>query len=588
MHLKSSLSFLFASALTISTFTACVDNNYDLADIDTTAKLSVNELVIPINLDEITLDNIINLNDQDKIKIVDGRYVIEQTGSFSSDAIMIERATLTIPKINPTVDVISLIPNTQVRTNSSDDELGALASFTYDLQTKHSQLEYTTSAMSQSIMDIDYVGCDMDFTVNIDITGLKGIAERIEFQNVVLQFPKGLDFVDDSNESYDPATGLLQIGSHTVNGTNLSLSFKAKGIDFDTADATFNPEDHTLSVKGALYIQSGKINIDIDDINIDSSIPQEVQITTSYTLSNATLTKFTGKLQYALNKAKLTDVSLSGLPDLLAQNGTNIRLANPCIYLNIVNPLQQYDIFARTGLTITAHHATDNTTQSYSLDDNYFTIGRPVNNSGNYNFCLSPDAPATPAEDFPDAAHVPFSALSDVLSGNGIPQRLSFTLDNPMLPEQQVTDFRLGQQFNAMTGKYKFITALQFLEGTQIQYHRIIDGWYSDDIEDLTIEQLEVTLKVNSDLPVGAKFSGYPIDKNGKQINNVDIVGADIPANAKDAEVKLHITGEITGLDGIEFVVTAMATDGSPLSPDMKIHLSEIRPKVSGYYLKEL
>ncbi len=183
---------------------------------------------------------------------------------------------------------------------------------------------------------------------------------------------------------------------------------------------------------------------------------------------------------------------------------------------------------------------------------------------------------------------MPFTALSDVLSGNGIPQKLSFTLDNPMLPEQLVTDFRLGQKFNAMTGKYKFITALQFLEGTQIRYHRIVDGWYSEDIEDLTIEQLEVTLKVNSDLPVGAKFTGYPIDVNGHQINNVDIIGADIPANAKDAEVKLHITGDVTGLDGIEFVVTAMATEGQALSPDMKIRLSDIRPKVSGYYINEL
>lgn len=588
MHLKSSLPLLLASALTFSAVTACVDDNYDLTDIDTNVKLSVNELVIPINLDEITLDNIINLDDQDKIKIVDGQYVIEQTGTFSSDPIIIEQATLTIPKINPTVDVIPLVPGSQIRTNSADDELGALTSFTYDLQTKHSQLEYTTKSMSQSIIDIDYVGCDMDFTVNIDITGLKGIAERIEFQNVVLQFPKGLDFIVASGESYDPVSGLLQIGSRTVEGTNLSLSFKAKGIDFDTADATFNPEDHTLSLKGALYIQSGKINIDLDDINIDSSMPQEVQITTSYILSNATLTKFTGKLKYALNKATLTDVSLSGLPEILAQDGTNILLANPCIYLNTINPLQQYDVFAQTGLTITAHHDNGAPAQNYSLDNEYFTIGRPVNSSGSYNFCLSPEAPATTAQDFPDATHVPFTALSDVLSGNGIPQKLSFTLDNPMLPEQLVTDFRLGQKFNAMTGKYKFITALQFLEGTQIRYHRIVDGWYSEDIEDLTIEQLEVTLKVNSDLPVGAKFTGYPIDVNGHQINNVDIIGADIPANAKDAEVKLHITGDVTGLDGIEFVVTAMATEGQALSPDMKIRLSDIRPKVSGYYINEL
>ncbi|MDE7411829.1 MAG: hypothetical protein K2M94_07305 [Paramuribaculum sp.] len=587
MH-KSLLRSLFITTLTLTSLTACVDDNYDLDDIDTTARLQVTDLVIPINIDEITLDNIINLDEQDKIKIIDGKYVIEQTGTFTSDPILIERATLTVPPINPTVDIISLTPESSVKTLANPDtELGSTV-FTYDLETKHSTLEYTTNTISESITAIDYFGCDMVFAINIDITGLGGMVKQLQFQNVEMQFPKGLDFVSTSGESYDPQTGILQIADQSVNGTSLNIKFKAKGVNFKMADGVFDPEEHKLHVSGAMYIRSGKISVNLEDITSDATLPQQIQITTSYKLDEATLTDFTGKMKYSLKKATLSDVNLDGLPSILADAGTNIRLANPCIYLHLTNPLQSYDIYAQTGINITAYHSIGEAQKTFSLDNDYFTIGRPIHTDGSYNFCMSPAEPSNPDPDFTDAIHVPFTGLSDVLSGDGIPERLSINLKNPNMPDQQVTDFKLGQQFPAMTGNFKFITPLQFLDGTAIEYHRTISGWYSDDIEDLVIEKLQVDLKLTSELPVAAKFTGYPIDKNGNKINNVIIEGGNVPANAKNAAISLFITGEITGLDGIEFMVTALADDGNPLSPDMKILLNDIRPKVSGYYTKEL
>ena len=75
----------------------------------------------------------------------------------------------------------------------------------------------------------------------------------------------------------------------------------------------------------------------------------------------------------------------------------------------------------------------------------------------------------------------------------------------------------------------------------------------------------------------------------GKRINNVEIVGAQISANASQQKLTIRITGEITRLDGIEFVAKAKAgANAGVLKPDMKITLSDIRPVVSGYYEKEL
>ena len=36
-------------------FVSCIDENYDLGDIDSTVEVKVVDLVVPLNLDEITL-----------------------------------------------------------------------------------------------------------------------------------------------------------------------------------------------------------------------------------------------------------------------------------------------------------------------------------------------------------------------------------------------------------------------------------------------------------------------------------------------------------------------------------------------------
>ncbi|MDE7396415.1 MAG: hypothetical protein K2M98_01670, partial [Muribaculum sp.] len=68
-----------------------------------------------------------------------------------------------------------------------------------------------------------------------------------------------------------------------------------------------------------------------------------------------------------------------------------------------------------------------------------------------------------------------------------------------------------------------------------------------------------------------------------------EIEGATLNANADGQEVKVHMTGEITGLDGITFTaVTSSPAEAAPLRPDQTIDLKNIRVTVSGYYSKEL
>lgn len=75
-HMYKSLSRLSLTAVAVASMplTACIDDNYDISDIDTTAEIKVNNLVVPVNLDEITLSNVFDLDDESVVKEVDGIY----------------------------------------------------------------------------------------------------------------------------------------------------------------------------------------------------------------------------------------------------------------------------------------------------------------------------------------------------------------------------------------------------------------------------------------------------------------------------------------------------------------------------------
>ncbi len=72
---------------------SCVDDNYDLSDIDTTTRVTVDNLTVPMNMDPVVLSDIISIDEGSKIQAVtiDGNefYALSQKGDFNSDPIYV-------------------------------------------------------------------------------------------------------------------------------------------------------------------------------------------------------------------------------------------------------------------------------------------------------------------------------------------------------------------------------------------------------------------------------------------------------------------------------------------------------------------
>lgn len=557
----------------------CIDDKYDLDDIDTTVRVQVKDLVVPVNIDKATLSNIFDLKEDSKIKIENGTYAFVDKGSFNSDEITIRRVHLTAPDIKPTTSPVHL--------PASSWNIPAGQTVKIDLAgVSKTSFSAETRDVSDFIVSIERANTVLHMTIGLRADGLQGRVRNIHARNLVLRFPKGLKLSNTSG-SYNPSTGLFNVGNVDGAGNSLAISFDVDEVDAVAAGISYSYENSYLRFDGPLEIVSGELVFNSSDLAVSASqLPSSFNLVTTYTMSDIDITSFTGTMRYDLDGFNVSDVTLSDLPDVLTQDGTDISIANPQIYFSVTNPLSSYSLHAQTGMEITSWKG-DTRVGTYALDaPGYFTVGG--NNVENYYY-LSPKTVTTLYPGYPSATHIGYASLSDVLSGNGIPSRLSVDFVNPVVPTQHVTDLKLGVNLGRVNGNYSFYAPLAFGGGSTIVYRDVVDGWSSEDLDHVTIETLSVSAVVDTDFPVPLTFTGYPIDVDGNQINGVEIVGADVPAHAKGQPIEIKITGPVTRLDGIRFVASVKASaDTEALSPDMNISLTNIRPRVSGYYEKEL
>ena len=158
-HFKFMLTGM--SALSLLALSSCMDDAYDLSDIDTTARLQVKELTVPLNLDHITLEQIINLDESSEIvKETDANgnliYAIKKEGTFKSDPINVAQFTTSKPSINPSITTLYISEDFRLLPDYVPGGITAYYPITSD------RTEFSTQAnnIDKSIKDISKVGVE--------------------------------------------------------------------------------------------------------------------------------------------------------------------------------------------------------------------------------------------------------------------------------------------------------------------------------------------------------------------------------------------------------------------------------------------
>ena len=613
--IKKKLFLLLTAAGTV--FASCVDSNYKLSDLDTTVGISVNNLTLPLNVDSLVLDQVLDLDDDGKIKrdtleSGDIIYAIIEEGSFESDAIEIPTFETESPEIDPITAVLTRDNSANIRRRKGGIEKDGSSSVNYPINISDFTKFEASGKVDPSIKAIDKIGVDAYFGTSIDVSNNPDLLNKIQsisFEELKVDMPKGLEgeFVVavgeekiDVTKCYDETAGCLDFTKYEENyGKPLEIKVEGGTLDFDVHvdaidiakagdDIKFENGEFTLSSSVSV---AGDVVVYGDDVENGftlDDLPKDINYECAPSLSEIVVSEFTGKIKYDIEDINIDPISLNDIPDMLSQDSTDIKLANPQIYIRLNNPLAANNLYAEAGLSMVAKR-NDGSEKIVSLGEDKLKM------ADDYNvFCLTTDG-NMPQEklhsQYRDAVNKKFNGFSDILSGNGangLPDKIEIDVVEPMIPEQSIKGFELGQTIEKVQGTYLFYAPLALKDETSfVIYQDTLDGWYDETLEKLSIKKLAVKADVNSEIPLKVELSFHPMDVNGKIIKGVRSSSVTLDATDASQRVEIAMEGNIEKLDGIIVRAKLCGADGEPIAPSQAINFKNLKIAVDGSYIDE-
>lgn len=626
--------FLTCAALVSLMLCSCINDSYDLSNIDTTAKIGVNNLVVPINLDAITLDKVLNMSEDGMInKVTDPStgesiYAAVSSGTFLSSTISVPEIHASKPditKIQSDIDmeVLTNTPFTSLdeyiqqlknegtfdpakmdeyedyvwnQVKPSLDPESPLCRYSFDDKKTH----YSTGSKSvdKTVRSIDRVTCEAAFAIDFHVLQLKDLV-TVRLRDLKLMMPKGL-MLYPNHGTYDSETGIydlshdepyLKNGVIAFNGKEGALEVNFMGIDAKAAGIVLEPKEDAegeVTIAGDIEVLSGVIEVYLNDFKDGNNIFDLPRTGLHYEclpeLSDVDVKTFTGKIKYDIKDVDIDPIMLHDLPDILNDERSSVILDNPQVYVKANNPLAPYNVKAQTGFQFSGERNGEKR-PVYSLDEGTVTIEKDM-----ASFCMSPTKPKKYYSGFEDAEYARFTGLKNILKGNGMPDRINVEVVEPCIPEQQVNDFELGIEMDAVEGEYTFFAPLSLDEGSVIVYEKVDKDWDEETLDNLVIESLKLTATATSQIPLGATLTLVPLGKDGKEISGVTITSSKLDANAQNQPVEFTQTsGTIRNLDGIQLRATIIGAGAEKtLQPVQNLDFKNIRVTVTGYYQDEL
>lgn len=406
------------------------------------------------------------------------------------------------------------------------------------------------------------------------LTGNAGSARLVKGYSIV--FPEYLT-VEALSEGWNGNENVLELVKEE--GMDITAStkvrFQISGISFEENGAEFiNNEgatDNNSIVMGGSISLDG--NIEAVANGNGGSIAIGVDIEADMMSVDEVMAVVDPEVDITIDPITLDD-----MPEFLSDDEVSIALTDPKIYIHLTNP-------SPVAVDMTADlwsYKTGKEDQKVSIPE--FRI--PANRPNGYTICINSKEGAQ--EDGVDE-FVTVENLGDIIKF--IPERIE--MKNIVTEAvQEVITVKPGVKYNITTG-YEVKTPLMFTEGTNIVYTETMDGWGSD-LEDIEFNEIEATMSVNNQLPLGVKMSAVAVDNTGNVLDNVVVdMNMDIMAGAT-SDVKFNVTttdGSIKGLDGLKLTVTATGsgeTSGVCLNENQYIKITELKLKLKGGITMEL
>lgn len=323
-----------AFAVTFSLF-SCINNDYDLSDIDTTVGVNAN-ITIPVQMDEITLHSMLDLDEGSQIKDFNGEYAVIEDGTFESEKINIPSFVINEPVVEPIENVIDATIYYDDLTGIIGEIPAETCVFSFDLSTTGStNVHFETDKVDESIVSIDNIDFQtktadfVELKMTLKFSGLEKFANGFEIESLKIQLPKGLQFINlRENAEYDAKTGMLVYPLNLSSANNVKeIVLDLVGIDNEDEVIVLDKNDETgeqeFSFSSECGVKEGIVKIygknlkegfDLSMLETVKSIDYHCNVNFN---GDIDVESFSGQIQYEVDGIDVDPVSMKDIPDVL-------------------------------------------------------------------------------------------------------------------------------------------------------------------------------------------------------------------------------------------------------------------------------
>lgn len=555
-------SLLLASLLTLGfSLTGCTNDDYDFDQIDATMGFGSGELEIPASSTmNIPLSDILELEEGGSVKIAaNGDYLFQLTGSDASSA---------SPMISPIVLRGNSYSNT-LTLNASSAAKGTRAAGSHlsFVSPKELMFKYNgTDAAVKSLKSAEVAG-EIELKINLTLGGLSSAITNIN--KVTLTLPGYLEIsrVEGNGNGVPMVNGSKITVENVSTSSNLRLTIKAKKLDFEKQDAY-----------GKVVIDNnGSINMDgYFDLGIEANVTRvptsPLTIGAYVNVNDITLKSATGIFDPEINISSLGDVSVTGVPDFLSEDGVRADLDNPQIILSIKNDM---DAAAKVSAKVISTKNGQNLATVQLPEMNiYKTTVAPVT-----KICICRHNTEELTRQYGAANVYEVSNLATLINQH-IPDHVQITDVETRADLSQEMTIEFGRNYNVVPS-YEIYAPLAFAEDAVIEYADDFDGW-NDDLDDLELSEgtyVRLTADAQNLVPATLIVEATPLGLEGTDISNlieVNVKKGTVNASADgvtavnsplEIELREKVKGGLQKLDGLSYKVKGKAShDGTTVT----------------------
>ena len=553
-------SLLLASLLTLGfSVIGCTNDDYDFDQIDATMGFGSGELEIPASSTmNIPLSDILELEENGSVKIAaNGDYLFQLTGSDASSA-------------SPMISPIVLRGNSYSSTltlNASSAAKGTRAAGTHLSFVSHKELMFKYNGMDAAVKSLNSaeVADEIELKINLTLDGLSSAIATID--KATLTLPGYLEISQVTGNGNPMVNGSKITMENVSTSSNLQLTIKAKKLDFEKQDAY-----------GKVVIgNNGSIKMDgYFDLGIEADVTRvptsALTIDANVNVNDITLKSATGIFDPEINISSLGDVSVTGVPDFLSEDGVRADLDNPQIILSIKNDM---DAAAKVSAKVISTKNGQNlaTVQLPEMNICKTTVA-PVT-----KICICRHKTAELTAQYGAANVYEVSNLATLINQH-IPDYVQITdVETKADPSQEMT-IEFGRYYKVVPS-YEIYAPLAFAEDAVIEYADDFDGW-NDDLDDLELSEgtyVRLTADAQNLVPATLIVEATPLGVGGTDISNlieVNVKKGTVKASADgvtavnsplEIELREKVKGGLQKLDGLSYKVKGKAShDGTTVT----------------------